>query len=330
MDVLHWRKAITASVGLHILLLAAAGYLMTGVKTPFKTQGKILLDMQLMSDSAEEAGNASGLPERTAASATETGEIDSAIGLQRPDACQNVNSVTPSETQRPDLRQPVVETTATASDKAVEATQNPGTFGEAQRPDLSEPVVETTTAVSDKAVEATRDPVTFGEAQKQDSSEPVAKNTAIASEKKAEAVPGSDTQVAGRRMDGSNTASGVKGSSGTGGAKLIGGNFVHNGDGTYTALSPEGIDYTIVRSVEANYPEEARAVGYARLIRVKAAILVGLDGKVESVLILSNVPNLGFREAVRKALMQWRFSPIYYRGINIKMKFFKNFYFEPS
>jgi outer membrane receptor protein involved in Fe transport len=130
--------------------------------------------------------------------------------------------------------------------------------------------------------------------------------------------------------DGSNTASGVKGSSGTGGAKLIGGNFVHNGDGTYTALSPEGIDYTIVRSVEANYPEEARAVGYARLIRVKAAILVGLDGKVESVLILSNVPNLGFREAVRKALMQWRFSPIYYRGINIKMKFFKNFYFEPS
>lgn len=127
--------------------------------------------------------------------------------------------------------------------------------------------------------------------------------------------------------------SGIGGStsgSGTLGTGLSGGNFSSNGDGTYTALSSTGIDYTILNSVEAEYPEEARAVGYTRNIRVEAVILVGLDGNVESVSILNNVPNLGFREAARQALLQWKFSPIYYQGTNIKMKFYKNIYFEPS
>lgn len=114
------------------------------------------------------------------------------------------------------------------------------------------------------------------------------------------------------------------------GTGLSGENFSSNGDGTYTALSSTGIDYTILNSVEAQYPEEARAVSYTRNIRVETVILVGLDGNVESVSILNNVPNLGFREAARQALLQWKFSPIYYQGINIKMKFYKNIYFEPS
>lgn len=138
---------------------------------------------------------------------------------------------------------------------------------------------------------------------------------------------GYDTSVAGQQ---SNDVNGGADDSATTGSGLAGENFVSNGDGTYTALSPSGIDYHILHSVEANYPEEARAVGYVRTICVEAAILVGLDGNVESVTILNDVPNLGFRDAARQALMQWRFSPIYYQGINIKMKFYKNIYFEPA
>ena len=133
------------------------------------------------------------------------------------------------------------------------------------------------------------------------------------------------------------TASGSSNQSGSGsgsasgsGANGFGDNFASNGDGTYTALSSSGIDYQILAAPEPSYPEEARALGYSRSIRVEAELLVGLNGQVETVQILNSVPNLGFREAAKHALLNWRFAPIYYQGVNIKMRFTKNIYFDPQ
>lgn len=133
------------------------------------------------------------------------------------------------------------------------------------------------------------------------------------------------------------TASGSSNQNGSGsgsasgsGTNGFGDNFASNGDGTYTALSSSGIDYQILVAPEPSYPEEARALGYSRSIRVEAELLVGLNGQVETVQILNSVPNLGFRESAKQALLNWRFAPIYYQGVNIKMRFTKNIYFDPQ
>lgn len=109
----------------------------------------------------------------------------------------------------------------------------------------------------------------------------------------------------------------------------MGANFRKNGDGSYTAMSSEGISYRILRDARAEYPDEARDMGYDKPIAVTADILVGLSGKVESVKVLSSAPNLGFREEALRACRQMKFAPIYYNGKNIKMHFKKTIYFIP-
>jgi TonB family protein len=130
---------------------------------------------------------------------------------------------------------------------------------------------------------------------------------------------------------GSATAKGTTGGSGAGAGKDVFGNgdFGDNGDGTYTALNSSGISYTILSEIEAIYPEEARAIGYSRTVSVEAKILVGLDGSVESIEILSSAPNLGFTEAAKTSLQEMKFAPIYYKGHNIKMYFKKTIHFRP-
>lgn len=107
------------------------------------------------------------------------------------------------------------------------------------------------------------------------------------------------------------------------------GNFLSNGDGSYTALNAEGISYTIIKDADAKYPEEARSIGYSRVVSVQAKILVGLDGLVENVEIVNSVPNLGFKESAIQALRKMQFAPIYYKNHNIKMVFVKKIYFQP-
>lgn len=127
--------------------------------------------------------------------------------------------------------------------------------------------------------------------------------------------------------DGNGDGSGNGSGSGTGGG--LGSGFVDNGDGSYTALDASGIDYQILQDARAVYPDEARSIGYAKTVSVTAHILVGLDGSVESVSILSNPPNLGFREAAESALWQMRFSPMTYEGHPVKVPFEKTIYFQP-
>lgn len=134
--------------------------------------------------------------------------------------------------------------------------------------------------------------------------------------------------------DGGENSSGNDGNSGTGSGSgegiFDGGGFSANGDGTYTALSADGISYKIDRDAEAVYPDEARSLGYSRKVSVKAKLLVGLDGSVEQVEILNSAPNLGFRESAIRALWDMKFAPIYYKNHNIKMYFIKTIHFQPQ
>ena len=85
----------------------------------------------------------------------------------------------------------------------------------------------------------------------------------------------------------------------------------------------------LLRDADAVYPDEARSIGYGDVVEVVARIMVGLDGSVESVTILSNPPKLGFREAANEALYAMRFAPIYYQGVNIRVPFEKHLIFQP-
>ncbi len=123
--------------------------------------------------------------------------------------------------------------------------------------------------------------------------------------------------------------SGGTGGQGTGTSTGLGPGFSPNGDGTYTAASAAGLDYQLLRDAEAVYPEEARSIGYSNVVEVAARIMVGLDGSVESVTLLSSPPNLGFREAALEALWSMRFAPIYYQGVNIRVPFEKHLIFQP-
>lgn len=127
--------------------------------------------------------------------------------------------------------------------------------------------------------------------------------------------------------NGDGEGSGSGSGNGTGGG--LGAGFIDNGDGSYTAPDASGIDYQILQDARAVYPDEARSIGYAKTVSVTAHILVGLDGSVESVSILSNPPNLGFREAAESALWQMRFSPMTYEGHPVKVPFEKTIYFQP-
>lgn len=256
----HWRKAIALSLFLHVFLLLVTGCLTTHVTTSVRMPEEILLDLELVSSSGNQAVQDLKQLSASASAAAGAGKVDAAAADINQEA---VSSFPSNELGR--------EAWAASAEK-----------------NNTENVQEVSKGIN-----------------------------------------GLQNTKPGGRVSGNNAQGGGNGGTGKAGTALIGGNFMSNGDGTYTALSPAGINYTIVQSVEANYPEEARAVGYTRPVCVEAEILVGLDGSVEAVTVLNHVPNLGFREAARAALLQWKFSPIYHQGVNIKMKFYKNIYFDP-
>ena len=128
--------------------------------------------------------------------------------------------------------------------------------------------------------------------------------------------------------DGDGTSS-VAGGGGMGMTAGLGDGFSDNGDGSYTASSAAGISYRILRDAEAYYPEEARSLGYSATVSVTGCVLVGTDGSIESVRILTDAPNLGFRQAAEEAFWRMRFAPIVYQGHPIKLWFEKTLIFQP-
>ena len=152
-------------------------------------------------------------------------------------------------------------------------------------------------------------------------------NSNIGGDASGESGTGNGDGVGEGSGSGNGAGEGDGSGNGTGGG--LGAGFIDNGDGSYTAPDASGIDYQILQDARAVYPDEARSIGYAKTVSVTAHILVGLDGSVESVSILSNPPNLGFREAAESALWQMRFSPMTYEGHPVKVPFEKTIYFQP-
>lgn len=135
----------------------------------------------------------------------------------------------------------------------------------------------------------------------------------------------------GPAASGNGRGEGAGSGAGTGSGGAFGsGQFVANGDGTYTALNSNGIAYRIIHEEKPVYPRAARSIGYGNVVAVRVKFLVGLDGRVESAEVLTkNIPDLGFREAALTAIRAMRFEPIVYKGKNIKMYFRKKIIFQP-
>ena len=110
----------------------------------------------------------------------------------------------------------------------------------------------------------------------------------------------------------------------------LGSNFIADGDGTYIALSSEGINYQIINEVEPDYPSQAESIGYSNQVKVTVKFLVGLKGNIEKAEIIKSHKDLGFDAEVMKAIKKWRFKPIFHKGKNIKVYFTKTFVFEPQ
>ena len=89
------------------------------------------------------------------------------------------------------------------------------------------------------------------------------------------------------------------------------GNYLSNGDGSFTAMSSKGLDYQILYERPAKYPTRARSIGYSKTVKVTVRFLIGVDGKVESSEILTkDLPNLGFEEAALSSIHSIVFRPI--------------------
>lgn len=59
----HWRKAMAVSFFLHIILLVTAGYIASGFTAALPVQEEVILEMDLINDPADRAGNSPSLPE---------------------------------------------------------------------------------------------------------------------------------------------------------------------------------------------------------------------------------------------------------------------------
>ena len=104
--------------------------------------------------------------------------------------------------------------------------------------------------------------------------------------------------------------------------------FLVGEDGVFTAINLEGIEYEILKEVDPKYPIKARKIGYNGNGEVIVEFLVDLKGDVKNIKFISGETKYGFKEEVFKALQQWKFKPIEYKGKKIKVSFEKTFIFK--
>lgn len=175
------------------------------------------------------------------------------------------------------------------------------------------------------------------EEKKVEEKKPVEKKAEKTEEKKIESnIPDSSSKSS---SESSSTSSSDKSSNhssdggspnGNSSGEDLGSNFIADGDGTYIALTSEGINYQIINEVEPDYPSQAESIGYSKKVQVTVKFLVGLKGNVEKAEIIKSHKDLGFDAEVMKAIKKWRFKPIFHKGKNIKVYFTKTFVFEPQ
>lgn len=72
-----------------------------------------------------------------------------------------------------------------------------------------------------------------------------------------------------------------------------------------------------VQKVPAKYPPRARAKGITGSVRM--SILIGVDGSVEHVKVLSAEPPGVFEDSAVEAAKMWKFAPATYKGERVKV-----------
>lgn len=106
------------------------------------------------------------------------------------------------------------------------------------------------------------------------------------------------------------------------------GNFTLNSDGSYTAISAQGINFEILYEVDPIYPKQAEVIRYNKDVTISVRFLVDQKGSVENIEILQSHKKFGFDKEVIKTLKRWKFKPIEYQGEIIKVYFHKEFIFN--
>ena len=112
----------------------------------------------------------------------------------------------------------------------------------------------------------------------------------------------------------------------------LGENFVQTGDGNWAAKNQnvDGLEIIFFNTTAPKYPNIARKLGFKNEFTVKVRFLIGLDGKVEEIKFYSDEAGkkFGFESEVKKALYNWRISPVQFKGKTIKVYFYKAFKFK--
>ena len=104
---------------------------------------------------------------------------------------------------------------------------------------------------------------------------------------------------------------------------------IKNGEYALKNQKVSGINIVISKEVAPTYPELALKMGYRKETIVKVKFLVGKDGRVEDIKFYSK-SKYGFEKEVEKALKQWKFDPIIYKGTPTPTYFYKVFNFTPK
>ncbi len=89
-------------------------------------------------------------------------------------------------------------------------------------------------------------------------------------------------------------------------------------EGQIVTLGPGVVAPAVISQEEPRYPPMARNMRASGSVEAEA--LVGTDGRVEQVRILSvSPPSVGFEKATEEAVMQWRYKPATKHGVKVRM-----------
>jgi len=93
----------------------------------------------------------------------------------------------------------------------------------------------------------------------------------------------------------------------------------------------EGLSYKILQAPTPSYPFKAQILNLKESVEIVAEFTVDLEGKVKDIQLSSDFSDFrfyNFDKNIEKALKKYRFTPIYYKGEKVEVRFKKRFEFN--
>ncbi|MBC2854893.1 energy transducer TonB [Cetobacterium sp. 2A] len=112
--------------------------------------------------------------------------------------------------------------------------------------------------------------------------------------------------------------------------KELNSDFIELSKGIYAAKNQgvKGLKYSFIAQPEPEYPLMAKRLSYSKEVFVKVRFLVDFQGNIEEIKFYGQNDKLGFQEEVKKALCNWKLTPITVNNKPIKLYFYKEFKFN--